>query len=86
MNAGKGSTLRIEDDLTEMDISRQRKYQIRKMRKGLCIICAKKTYRGTLFCLTHNRARGILNPGRNMPHESRWRNTPENVSSPVGTN
>ncbi len=73
MNIGKGSTLRIEDDLTNIDISRQRKYQIRNMRKGLCIICGEQAHSDTLFCLEHNHSRGIMRPGRNKQRVSIWR-------------
>jgi hypothetical protein len=73
MNVGTRSTIRVEDDLAYLDISRQRKYQIRKMRQGLCIICGQKSFRGTLFCLSHNRKRGIKNPGRNKPYgAAKW--------------
>ena len=72
MNAGRGSTVQIVDDLTDMEISRQRKYQIRKMRQGLCIICGRRAYKETLFCLKHNHKRGIKDPGRNKNHFSKW--------------
>ncbi len=68
MNAGPGSTIRINDDLANFNLSRQRKYQIRKRRAGLCIICGKKAYRGTLLCLNHNHKRGIRAPGKYKHH------------------
>ncbi len=68
MNSGPGSTVKIFDDLASVNISRQRKYQLRKLRQGLCIICGKKAYRQTQFCLAHNHKRGIRQPGRNKQY------------------
>ncbi len=68
MNSGPGSTVKIIDDLAAADISRQRKYQLRKLRQGRCIICGRKAYRQTQFCLRHNLKRGIRKPGRNKQY------------------
>jgi hypothetical protein len=57
--------LRIKDDIAKLKVSRQRKYQLRKMREGRCIICGKEAYKGTLYCQEDNAKRGIENPGRN---------------------
>jgi hypothetical protein len=63
---------RIKDDISLLPLSRQRKYQIRKMREGLCIICGEKAYKDTLFCIKDNLKRGIANPGRNKRHLRKW--------------
>jgi hypothetical protein len=66
------NTRKIMDDVALLPLSRQRKYQIRKMREGLCIICGKKAYNGTLFCIEDNLKRGIMRPGRNKPRVKKW--------------
>ena len=64
------STAKIVDDIASLDVSRQRKYQLRKMRQGLCIICGDDVFKNTLFCFEHNVKRGISQPGRNKKHSS----------------
>ena len=66
MNAGKKSTVKIIDDLTDdTTLSTQRKYQIRMMRKGLCVRCGRKAYRGMIECRKHLKKRGIKEIGKN---------------------
>jgi len=66
------STRRIEDDLSTLPISRQRKYQIRNMRQGKCIICGNEAFAKTIFCYDDNIKRGILVPGKNKARERKW--------------
>lgn len=63
---------RIEDDLACLGLSKQRKYQIRKMREGRCIICADDAYEGTLLCFRHHIKKGTRRPGRNKPKYKKW--------------
>lgn len=63
---------KIQDDLADTGLSRQRKYQIRKMRQGQCIICGKPAYRSTQFCISHGKRRGIRNIGKNGPRPRKW--------------
>jgi hypothetical protein len=42
----------IKDEFTDLKISRQRKYQLRKQRDGLCTECGKPAVQG-LRCLEH---------------------------------
>ena len=42
----------IRDEFTDLKISRQRKYQLRKQRDGLCTECGKPAIQG-LRCLEH---------------------------------
>jgi hypothetical protein len=56
---------KIKDDIARLDISRQRKYQLRKMRQGLCVICGQEAYQSTVLCYEHHLKRGIRQPGRN---------------------
>jgi hypothetical protein len=55
----------IIDDLTEVPISKQRKYQIRKKRAGLCTLCGRKAFKETVWCYDHHVKHGVLYPGRN---------------------
>ena len=70
MERRQQSTRKIIDDLAFLNVSRQRKYQLRKLRAGRCIICGRDAYEETLFCLDHNHKRGIQNPGRNGRRET----------------
>jgi hypothetical protein len=42
-------------------LSRQRKYQSRHKRAGLCCHCSRPAARGTLFCELHRRKRNLRN-------------------------
>lgn len=65
---------KIVDDLTDLDLSRQRKYQIRNMRSGLCIECGDLAFCQTLFCAEHNVKKGIQHAGRNRHGPRKWDN------------
>ena len=74
MTANHRHTAKIVDDLTHLSLSRQRKYQIRKMRSGLCIECGEEAFGDTLFCETHNAKKGIKRAGRNGQRSRKWDN------------
>jgi len=74
MNTQRHRAGKIVDDLTHLDLSRQRKYQIRNMRSGLCIECGEKVFHATLFCTTHNVKKGIKRAGRNKHGPRKWDN------------
>jgi hypothetical protein len=42
-------------------MSRQRKYQLRHQRAGLCCHCSRPAGSGTLFCDVHRRKRNLEN-------------------------
>jgi len=42
-------------------VSRQRKYQLRHKRTGLCYDCSRPAASGTLFCELHRRKRNLEN-------------------------
>jgi len=63
---------KIDDDVAGLSVSKQRKYQIRKMREGRCIICAGEAYQQTLLCSAHHYKRGTRQPGRNRPKQKKW--------------
>jgi hypothetical protein len=45
-------------------MSRQRKYQLRHKRVGLCYDCSRPVANGTLFCELHRRKRNLENRER----------------------
>ena len=45
-------------------MSRQRKYQLRHKRAGLCCNCSRPVASGTLFCELHRRKRNLENRER----------------------
>ena len=45
-------------------MSRQRKYQLRHKRTGLCYDCSRPVASGTLFCELHRRKRNLENRER----------------------
>ena len=61
----------INDTGTE-GLSRQRRYQIRNMRKGLCILCGKTALEETVWCLDHHLKKGTRRPGRNKSRMKKW--------------
>ena len=40
----------IQDEFSDMPISRQRKYQLRRIKARLCVQCGNRSYHGTRFC------------------------------------
>ena len=45
-------------------LSRQRKYQLRHKRTGLCYDCSRPVASGTVFCELHRRKRNLENRER----------------------
>lgn len=43
----------IQDRFTGMDISPQRRYQLRREARGLCRICSGRVVAGKKYCATH---------------------------------
>lgn len=44
---------KIIDQFSDLPMSRQRKYQLRKASRGLCQICTKPVMTGLTLCPTH---------------------------------
>ena len=60
---------KITDEFSELPISRQRKYQLRKESKGLCRICGQKAVNKS-HCEKHNdMAKGYMKKIRDHPPE-----------------
>jgi len=66
---------KIIDDLSSSAMSRQRRYQIRQMRQGLCILCGKQAFEETVWCFDHHIKRGTRRPGRNRLRAKKWLGT-----------
>lgn len=45
---------RINDEFSNLDVSRQRKYQLRMAKKGRCIKCGSRALRGQRMCAKHD--------------------------------
>jgi hypothetical protein len=44
--------VRIKDEFTDLSVSRQRRYQLRRQKEGRCIVCGQPQVAGS-FCLRH---------------------------------
>jgi hypothetical protein len=49
----KHNTRRIQDEFADLNISRQRKYQLRHRRDKLCTKCNQPAVDGSQFCRDH---------------------------------
>ncbi len=54
----------INDQFTDLPISRQRRYQLRKKAKGLCVICGKRKAITESLCARCSKKRGVKHPGK----------------------
>lgn len=64
----------IHDEFASLKVSRQRKWQLRKNKIGLCRLCAKPVIDG-IFCLKHqqdNRDRGRAVRGCKGTYRRQW--------------
>lgn len=43
----------IQDEFTRLKISDQRRYQLRREKKGLCRLCGSPVLTGKTYCETH---------------------------------
>ncbi len=59
---------KVADEVADLPLSRQRKYQLRKVRDGQCMLCGQEAYMGTVLCYDHHIKRGVRRPGRNKSH------------------
>ena len=61
----------IRDDLYKQPMSRQMRYQIRKYRQGLCVLCGKnRRAENASMCRSCAKKRGVRRLGKNKPRES----------------
>ncbi len=72
MSINRSTTRKIKDDIATLPLTRQRKYQLRNIRQGRCIICGSDTFLNTLFCYDDNMKRGIADPGKNGARARKW--------------
>lgn len=65
------TTKKIIDEFTDLPISRQRKYQLRRVKKGVCISCGRPLFLGGRFCEKHyNRNQQVA---RKREGNNAWR-------------
>jgi hypothetical protein len=69
------SRKRIEDEFTTLKISRGRKWQLRRVKAGLCIRCNRPIAPGQELCVKHRIEQALayrkkLNSRR--PHKGKW--------------
>ena len=57
----------IRDEFTDLDITNQRKWQLRRAKEGNCIICGARAADGSTRCLKHNIQMALRNHERNCP-------------------
>ena len=50
----------IQDEFTSMRISRQRRYQMRREKAGLCRICGDVCAKGQVYCPEHLEKQRML--------------------------
>jgi len=43
----------IQDEFAMLPLSRQRKYQLRKLKDGVCPECGEARHQGSVFCAYH---------------------------------
>lgn len=60
----------IQDEFTALDISRQRKFQLRRERDGLCRLCSRKVRtKGEVYCRRHRIAQRCHCAGVPVPED-----------------
>jgi len=52
---------KIIDEFTDLRISRQYKYQLRRRKEGECILCGKKAVNRGWFCMAHYLKTSVAN-------------------------
>jgi len=72
MFLNRSTTRKIHDDIAKLPLSRQRKYQLRKIRQRRCITCGNEVFLSTLYCYEDNLKRGIAVPGKNGARIRKW--------------
>ena len=59
----------IRDEFTSLNLSRRRKYQLRRVKAGLCVKCDNPPAPGQELCVQHKIAAAVANrKKRNSPH------------------
>ncbi len=79
----------IQDEFTNLNVSRQRKYQLRHQRDQSCIICGNLELATATHCERHARAQSVRNArNRNATirkYSSRWGNPGEQFDELIKT-
>jgi hypothetical protein len=65
----------IHDEFTALNLSRRRKYQLRRVQAGLCVKCSHPPVPGSELCLQHRIADALASQKRRnspRPHKGKW--------------
>ena len=65
----------IQDEFTALNLSRRRKYQLRRVKAGLCVKCSNPPAPGRELCVEHLVANALAHRKRlNSPHpiKGKW--------------
>ena len=68
----------IKDEFTELPVSRQRKWQLRNVRDGVCSMCGKPVVFRELYCFSHrimhakNQLRQRVSKGQFSFRRGKW--------------
>jgi hypothetical protein len=67
---------RILDEFTDLELSRQRKWQLRRAKEGRCIKCGATAAPGSGLCVKHHVQTALYHHQRNSPGKkpsnSKW--------------
>ena len=67
---------RIVDEFTDLKLSRQRKWQLRRAKEGKCIKCGARVAVSSVLCVKHNVKTAVYNHERKYPGKkplnSKW--------------
>jgi hypothetical protein len=74
--SGGDGVRRIIDEFTDLEISRQRKWQLRRAKEGKCIKCGARAAVSSILCVRHNVKTAVYNHERKYPGKkplnSKW--------------
>lgn len=66
----------VNDEFTHLNITHQRRWQLRQAKKGRCTLCAEKAVVNSDRCLKHNVQLALKNHERKYPNceatNGRW--------------
>ena len=65
----------IHDEFTALEVSRKRKYQLRRVKAGRCVKCNQPPVPGGELCVQHNIAEALASRKRRgsvRSHKGKW--------------
>jgi hypothetical protein len=83
--SGGDGVRRIVDEFTDLEVSRQRKWQLRRAKEGKCIKCGAAAAPGSGLCVRHHVKTALYHHQRNSPGKkplnSKWLKLATSTSS-----